>query len=215
LRTQWRALEQRFARLARRERMIVLAGGALAILVLGFTAVEGRLKQAAQLQKQVAQAKADIAAARGQTADLVRRLAQDPDSDTRTRIASLHEQIERLDGEVKGVNRGLVPPERMTSVLEDMLTRSQRVRLVSLKTLPVTGLVEAKQEDVARNVYKHGIELTLQGAYLDLLDYLARLERLPVQMFWAHAKMDAGDYPRVRLTVTVYTLSLNKNWLVV
>ena len=81
--------------------------------------------------------------------------------------------------------------------------------------MPVTGLVEAKQEDVARNVYKHGIELTLQGAYLDLLDYLARLERLPVQMFWAHAKMDAGDYPRVRLTVTVYTLSLNKNWLVV
>jgi hypothetical protein len=34
-------------------------------------------------------------------------------------------------------------------------------------------------------------------------------------MFWAQAKMDASEYPRVRLTVIVYTLSLDKNWLVV
>lgn len=215
MKAHWRALEERFARLARRERLIVLAGGAAAILVLGFTLVEGRFKQATQLQKQVVQARTDTAAARAQTADIIRRLAQDPDADTRSRIAALREQIERLDREVKGVHRGLVPPERMAAVLEDMLTRNQRVALVGLRTLPVTGLLEAKEEVVSRNVYKHGIELTLQGGYLDLLDYLARLEKLPVQMFWAQAKMDATDYPRVRLTVTVYTLSLDRNWMVV
>jgi MSHA biogenesis protein MshJ len=103
----------------------------------------------------------------------------------------------------------------MAAVLEDMLTRNRQVRLVSLKTLPVSGLLEAREGGAAQNVYKHGIELTLQGAYLDLLDYLTRLEKLPVQMFWAQAKMDASEYPRVRLTVIVYTLSLDKNWLVV
>ena len=215
MKAQWRRLEERFAKLASRERLITLAGGVAAILLLGFTAVEGRFKLAAQLEKQIAQAKADTNAARSQAADLVRRLAQDPDADTRARMAALREQIERLDAEVKGAHRGLVAPERMAAVLEDMLTRNRRVRLVSLKTLPVSGLVEAKDEAVAGNVYKHGVELTLQGAYLDLLDYLARLEKLPVQMFWAQARMDAKDYPRVRLTVTVYTLSLNKNWLVV
>ena len=193
----------------------MLAGGTVAILVLGFTAVEGRFKQAAQLEKQVAQARADTAAARTQTADLVRRLAQDPDADTRTRIAELREHNEQLDLELKSVHRGLVPPERMAAVLEDMLTRNRHVRLVSLKTLPVSGLLEPKEGDAAHNVYKHGIELTLQGGYLDLLDYLARLENLPVQMFWAQAKMDASEYPRVRLAVIVYTLSLDKNWLVV
>jgi MSHA biogenesis protein MshJ len=215
MKARWEALEKRFAKLARRERLIVLAGGAAVILVLGFTLVEERFKQAAQLQKQVVQARADIAAARAQSADIVRRLAQDPDADTRGRIAELREQLEKLDREVKGVHRGLVPPERMAAVLEDMLNRNPRVGLVSLKTLPVTGLVEAKEETTAHNVYKHGIELTLRGSYLDLLDYLARLEKLPVQMFWARARMDASDYPRVRLTVTVYTLSLDRDWMVV
>lgn len=215
MKAQWRMLEERFAKLARRERLVLLAGGALAILVLGFTAIEGRFKLAAQLQKQVTQARADTTAARAQTAELVRRLAQDPDADTRTRIAELRQQIDRLDTEVKGAHRGLVAPERMAAVLEDMLTRNRRVRLVSLKTLPVSGLLEAKDEAVARNVYKHGIELTLQGRYLDLLDYLAKLEKLPVQMFWSQAKMDASDYPRVRISVIVYTLSLNKDWMVV
>ncbi|HWQ40096.1 MAG TPA: hypothetical protein VNM24_16050 [Burkholderiales bacterium] len=212
---QWRALEDRFARLARREKLVILLGGVLAILALGVSAVESRFKQAAQLHKQVSQARADAAAARAQAAEMVRRLAQDPDADTRARIAELRSQIERLDAEVKGVHRGLVAPQRMAAVLEEMLTRNRRVRLISLKTLPVTGLLEASDPQAERNVYKHGLEMTLQGSYLDLLDYVARLEKLPVQMFWGQATMDATAYPRVRLVVTVYTLSLDKQWLVV
>lgn len=111
----------------------------------------------------------------------------------------------------------------MAAVLENMLNRSQAVRLVSLKTLPVTMLVErpveAGKEELAvadeHQVYKHGVEITLQGNYIDLMDYLARLEKLPWQMFWAKTRMDASDYPRVRVTLTLYTLSLDKAWLVV
>ena len=57
--------------------------------------------------------------------------------------------------------------------------------------------------------------MTLQGRYLDLLDYLGQLEALPWQMFWARAQMDAKDYPAVRISVTVFTLSLDRKWLVV
>ena len=48
-----------------------------------------------------------------------------------------------------------------------------------------------------------------------MLDYLDRLEGLPWQMFWSQAQMDAKDYPAVRITVTVFTLSLDEDWLVV
>jgi MSHA biogenesis protein MshJ len=110
-------------------------------------------------------------------------------------------------------------------VLEDVLTRNSRVHLVRLKTLPVTALVDreakgeparaATQGGADRLVYKHGIDLTLEGGYLDLLDYLARLEKLPWQMFWARTHIDATQYPRVQMTVTLYTLSLDEAWLVV
>ncbi len=116
---------------------------------------------------------------------------------------------------MQGVNRGLVPPERMAQILEKMLTQTSRVSLVKLQTLPVSHLIERNQTPDGPNVYKHGIEMTLQGRYLDLLDYLGRLEALPWQMFWAQAQMDAKDYPAVRITVTVFTLSLDKKWLVV
>lgn len=219
----WRKFSDRFARLARRERAIVLGGGVIAIVLVGGSGIDASLGRARQLEAKVALARADTAVARAKTAEFIRQLAQDPDAVTRVRIAQVRAEIERIDTHLNGLHGGLVAPARMAGILQDMLTRNRRVQLVSLKTLPVTPLVDAGkeskqgsgQEETARNVYKHGIELTLQGGYLDLLDYLAQLERLPWQMFWAHARLDATDYPRVRITVTVYTLSLDKNWLVV
>jgi MSHA biogenesis protein MshJ len=64
-------------------------------------------------------------------------------------------------------------------------------------------------------VYKHGIELTVEGAYLDLLRYQERLEKLPWHMFFARTSVDSSDYPKVRMTITLYTLSLEEAWLVV
>ena len=63
------------------------------------------------------------------------------------------------------------------------------------------------------NVFKHGVEVKLSGSYADLYDYLVRLEGLPSRMFWSRVSLNAEDYPRLTLTVTIYTLSLDKAWL--
>jgi len=64
-------------------------------------------------------------------------------------------------------------------------------------------------------VYKHGIELTVEGSYLDLLEYQSRLEKLPWRMFFARTRVNSVDYPKVFMTITLYTLSLEATWLVV
>jgi MSHA biogenesis protein MshJ len=216
MKEQWARLVKRFDALGKRERTTVLLGGVLVIALVGFSLIDSALGKQRAFEKQITQARADQAMARAQIDSLTRQLAQDPDAVVRRQMAELRSEIEKIDAEVKGVHRGLVSPERMAGVLESMLTRNRRVELVALKTLPASALVElADAADAERNVFKHGIELTLEGGYLDLLDYLARLERLPWQMFWAKAEMDAAGYPRVRLTVTVYTLSLDRKWLVV
>jgi MSHA biogenesis protein MshJ len=211
----WQSLDQRYIKLTKRERGVLLLGGLGAILVLGFTIVDVSLAQHKLLTRQLDQVRADTASAQAQTQVLVRQLAQNPDDNARTRIAELSGQIEALDAQMRGVNRGLVSPQRMASILEKMLARTSRVQLVRLQTLPVSNLIERDQSSDGPNVYKHGIEMTLQGGYLDLLEYLGRLEDLPWQMFWAKAQMDAKDYPAVRITVTVFTLSLDKKWLIV
>jgi MSHA biogenesis protein MshJ len=53
----------------------------------------------------------------------------------------------------------------------------------------------------------------LQGSYLDMVSYMEALEQLPVQLFWGKAKLDAQQYPNSRLTLTLYTLSLDPKWM--
>lgn len=222
----WRKAVARFDALKPRERAMVFAAGAVVIGWLVFMmAIDSELTRYKRLSADLSRQQVTLAQLQAQTAELMRSAAQGPDAAGRARITALEAQLVQFDADLRGVQQGLVPPTRMTRVLEDVLTRNSRVHLVKLKTLPVTALVdrEAKGEPVRAAtpggsdslVYKHGIELTLEGGYLDLLDYLTRLEKLQWQMFWARTRIDASQYPRVQMTVTLYTLSLDEAWLVV
>jgi MSHA biogenesis protein MshJ len=46
-----------------------------------------------------------------------------------------------------------------------------------------------------------------------LLAYVRDLEQLPTQLYWASLELDAADYPKVAMKLTVYTLSLDRAWL--
>ena len=195
---------------------MVLVGGLAAILMLGFTLLDSSLAKHKLLNKQLSQVRTEAALAQAQVVELSRQLSQDPDAAARERIRDVGEELADIDDELKEVHRGLVSPEGMARVLEDILTRNRPSLLETLNIAAVSTLTgaEPSAEDRA-GVYRHGVELTLEGSYLDLLDYVSRLERLPWQMFWARADMDATAYPRVRLTVVLYTLSLDKKWMVV
>ena len=67
--------------------------------------------------------------------------------------------------------------------------------------------------DAEKQIYKHGVKITVRGSYANLLRYLSALEKLPTQMFWGVAKMDVIKHPKVELSLTLYTLSLDKTWL--
>jgi MSHA biogenesis protein MshJ len=104
-------------------------------------------------------------------------------------------------------------------VLQEVLGRKRGLKLVSLRTLPLSTLAEeeAKAEEKAPAalgaIYRHGVEVTVEGSYGDLLAYVAELESLPWQVFWGGANLSVQVYPVSRLTLTLYTLSLEKTWL--
>ncbi len=223
----WEKLARKFDALKPRERMMVFAAGVAIIAGLGFVlAMEGALAKHKILAANAERHRIDLAQLNKQNTESNRLLNQDPNVEGRKHIDDLRRQLGGYDTELRGVQQGLVPPNRMVKVLEDMLSRDANVRLVKLRTLPVAALVEpaglaaenaaAKSSAPTKNlVYKHGIELTLEGSYLELLDYQARLEHLPWRMFFARTSVNSVDYPRVFMTVTLYTLSLEEAWLVV
>jgi MSHA biogenesis protein MshJ len=138
----------------------------------------------------------------------------DPDARNRERLAVLRADAEVLGKQLAEEQRRFTTPERMRAVLGEMLERNRRLQLVELKTLAITDLAST-QGNTARRIFRHGVELTLTGSYLDLHAYLRSLEDLSTQLYWAKAEMNVTAYPAVSLKLTVYTLSFDKAWLIV
>ena len=62
-------------------------------------------------------------------------------------------------------------------------------------------------------IYKHGVEIVIQGRYLDMMHYMSALEAMPWQLFWGKATMQIDTYPDATLSLTLFTLSLDEKWL--
>ena len=228
MREQWQKLAARFNAFAVRERVLVLAaavvGTALIIDTLALQPLEVRKKR---LEQQVAESRQNV-----KTADSLLKVQDavvDPNAVKRTYRDALRKQLAEIDQSMQGLQRGLVPPERMAKLLEEMLAGRRGLQLASLRTLPVQrfdapGAVPApKGGDKAakpgpkapeRVIYQHGFELTLHGSYADLHEYLAQLEKLQWRMFWGRISVNTEQYPKLRVTLIVQTMSLNKAWLI-
>ena len=143
------------------------------------------------------------------------RQGVDPDEENRRKLEALRQKLAGMDASLQGMQNNLVSPDKMGTLLEDLLANNSNLRLVAMKTLPVANmLVEKEAQDKQSSLlYKHGVQITVEGRYGDLLTYLASVEHLPWQVFWGGITMRAGAYPKATLTLTLYTLSLNKAWL--
>lgn len=62
-------------------------------------------------------------------------------------------------------------------------------------------------------IYRHEVEIELQGTYLELLSVLQEMEKLPWQLYWSKASLRTEEHPQSTLSLRVFTLSLDKTWL--
>ncbi len=218
---------------ALRERVLVAACvAAVMVYLYSFFLIEPLLGAKTRLARDLAQTRSTL-----QTIESLAKsssLQIDPAATRRSYRDSLSAQVVKLDREMQGLQKSLVPPQEVARLLEGMLAPYKSLQLVSLHNLPVQRLgadkspAPAKAADPRsggqpkagvpsgeRAIYQHSFEIVLQGSYSDLHDYLARLEQLPWQMFWGSVSVDASTYPLITATVVVHTLSLDKTWLIV
>lgn len=224
MKQHWIKLAGRLDAMNLRERTLIFLMAAAVLAALANSLLLDPLRQKeSRLSQQLKQDQDSIAAIHIQVQNLAQGRGNDPAAVNRNRRKTLQQEIGQADEALKAMRKSLVQPERMTALLEDILQREGQLQLVSLKTLPVSNVLdgaaakdksgqEAKKE-IAGQVYKHGVELVVRGSYVDLQHYLARLEGLPWQMFWGQAELKAEEYPQSVLTLTLYTLSLDKTWL--
>ena len=198
-----------------RERVLLFLATALVLVFLVNVALIKPLRDAQRrLSADIAQNERELRTIQGEVQRLARTRDAGPDAHNRERAGVLRAELAALDGQIADEQRRFTPPQRMREVLEEMLERDKRLRLVDLKTLPATDM-SATQGQTGRRVFRHGVELTLAGSYLDLYAYLSALEGLSTQLYWGRAEMAVAEYPVATLKLTVYTLSFDQAWLVV
>lgn len=219
----WELASARIDDLSLRERVLIFGAAAFVVISLINAALLDPLlaKQKAMAGQVVAQQE-KMKELQAQVAALEQARREDEKSPLRARLAQLKEQMEEHERYLQSRRDRLVEPDKMAALLEQVLSRNGKLQLVALKTLPVSPLVDQSAENTApqpgknagqKQIFKHGVQLTVRGSYQDFLNYLAALEKLPTQMFWGEVSLSVEQYPEAVLTVTLYTLSMDETWL--
>lgn len=225
----WAAARTRTARLTRRfdarpqrERIVML----LALAALTFWLADTLWITPSSSRARAAST--ELAGARGELdtlrADLARLQAMSAEQQRtlQTEITATRSRVESGAAALRAYENTLVGADHMVELLEQMLPRHGRLKVRELKSLgrsdllAPTGAAPAASAPAATggpSVYRHGVELTLEGSYADLMEYLASLENMPRRVLWGGMSMKAEQYPKVVLTLRLYTLSLDKGWL--
>lgn len=227
MKAQWLKLAARYDALQLRERWLVAAAVLCGIVLIGYSlVVEPALKRAQLAERSSAESRIQLANTRAQSAAL-QSSSPDPDVAARAELARLKKQLGELAGRLELMENTLVPPQRMTGLLEEMIGGKTGLRLLGLKTLPVAPLLEKKPEadgaaksaekpvDSSPRLFKHGVEIRLEGSYHELSAYLERLEQSKLKLLWSGVVLSAENHPKLVLTLTVFTLSLDRAWLIV
>ena len=228
-------LRARYLKLSRRERALVLA----ATLVLGaglgeLLFVDPMLRQRSLLLHQ-------IAAQEVERDGLRKSLSagrEDQNATLRSQLVGLNAQLRANDSEFRALQSGLVQPQHMGALLQSLLTEQPGLRLIGLRSLPVTAIGDATlgapRKSAASHdkasaptaaasppaggddawLYRHAVEVRVQGSYADMLAYLRAIENLPRHVRWGDVEIDARQYPANVMSITLYTVSLEKSWWV-
>lgn len=231
MRRYWEIARARIDDMSLRERAIIFAAAAFVVIsLINSLLLDPLMAKQKILSAQVIQQQEKMKELQAQMQSLLQAKHDDEQSPLRDHLVQLKQQLQVQDGYLQSRRGRLVDPNKMADLLKQVLNRNGRLQLVALNTLPVGLLIEKPQAESGaeqsapagnannngqKKIFKHGVQITLRGGYLELLRYVTALEHLPGQMFWGEASLSVDGYPNSMLTLTLYTLSLDKTWLTV
>jgi len=135
-------------------------------------------------------------------------------------IESLDQQLEQAKVKLKERTLNLVQPEDMAEVLNTIIASSNKLKLQSLSKLETTKLSDktpvdpkAKDQEALVELYRHRMQIVLNGSYSATYQFLEKLESMEKQVAFDNLEYEVDAYPQAEIKLIVSTLSLNKEWI--
>ncbi|MCG9598779.1 type II secretion system protein GspM [Vibrio sp. Isolate25] len=210
----WLQLNDKFNTLSRREKwLLTLCGIVIISLTLLVWLVEPILKANQSLSGQVSSSKQNVQRLEADILLVTAKLKRDPNQKIDLEYKKLLTESQQLSQQLAEIIENLISPSQMARLLEDVLTGTQGLKLVSLESMtaePITGGVD---NQTRTGYYLHPVKIELTGSYFSILTYLNTLESLPVKYYWRSFSYTVEEYPTARLILEVYTLGTRQEFI--
>ncbi|MFS2218732.1 hypothetical protein ACCD08_29905, partial [Telluria sp. Tellsp104] len=143
MKRRWLQFTARVEALQPRERIMAFGAAVVVLVFLANTFVFGPMsRKEAALRSTLQQQTITIGGIAADIEGKARAYGNDPNEALRKHLGELRAETARTSDELRTMQKGLVPPERIAPLLEAILRANGRLKLVSLKTLPVSTLTD-------------------------------------------------------------------------
>jgi MSHA biogenesis protein MshJ len=206
-----RLVQRLWAQRAPRERwLVVIVAVCAAVALLDFALLAPQRAESKKLARELETQRSRLQQMQGQAT----QQASDGESELRQRRATLLDRRERAMAVIGKAQVDLIKPQDMTRQLEAILVRHPTLRIVGMNTSSPKPLVEgASGNATGAGIFQHGLEMQIEGPYLDLLGYLDALERAPYRIYWRELEMKVGTTGMPVTRLAFFTLSRESAWL--
>ena len=215
MRLWWFNLRDRVDAMALRERVLIMIA-LLGIIALIWDALLMQpIDRARRMaEPQVENLRLELDRINNSIAEAANAARNDPELALRAELSQARQKLSSLKASLDGLTGGLIAPEEMVEVLKNVLARTAPLKLLRLQTLdpqPLASLVPG--EVLPTQIYRHQVEIELEGSYLEVLGFLTEIEKLPWQFYWDKLELVTDTYPRTRVTITLGTLGREEAWI--
>ena len=217
LKTRFSEWDESFRARDPRERMM-LAGMTVAV---AFFLVDTTLNQPIQSERNrislgIDRSRAEMKRLRQEETQLTNVVPSEQERAFVDELKQLEQQLREIELRMGTQMADLVPPRKIVSVLEDLLSADHDLELVSLRSQPPgrIGVDDSKTaKGSALGLYRHGIRIEIEGDFRATLDYLRRLEDSEWHLLWDGFDYHVESFPTAKITIDLHTLSEREEWI--
>jgi MSHA biogenesis protein MshJ len=228
IKRRYQRLADRVDALGLRERAMVFVAVMAVLLFIAAQLVVGPLNnERKRMQREIQAKNQQTVVLNAQIQAFAAEYSKDPNAANRAELATLRGQLQATKAALGKRTQGLVSPKEMVRLVEQVLKQNRALELVSVRSLQSVPLFErpqAKSPTPATgkttravtptvHLYKHGMRIQFRGRYRDVVAYLQALEKLPWKVFWGRVTLTVESYPVSLVTLELYTLSRQSEWI--
>ncbi|MGO1296887.1 MAG: MSHA biogenesis protein MshJ [Vibrio sp.] len=216
MKERWLQLVSVFESRSQREKVLIAIGClAVVVLLLQILLLDSVEQTMASNQKQQQDIRLNNQRMSNENALLAKQLAKDPDVKLDQQINQLSAQHHILAQQLAYSVEGMVSPKKMSHLLQRVLKNTPNLTLIKMTSLPSRrlGKSSASAKDDYSHYYIHPIRMELSGEYFTIRNYLKSLENLSVHYYWHRLSYKVTQYPKARVSVEVYTIGTQKEFI--